>query len=125
MPSASKHKTKANSNLVALGQIDIITAADWAAVIAFYTAVHLIEQLRALDGRHSINHLDRNEYVKNNHVAIHEDYRSLYDLSKIARYDSNEIFYRAIQPEEVQAILIDVKLKNITEYVDKYIAGRP
>ena len=33
------------------------------ATVAFYTAVHLIEKLRAFRGEHSTDHVDRNAFV--------------------------------------------------------------
>ena len=124
MPSASKHESKAKSNRRVLEKLDIETAADWAVVVAFYTAVHLIEHLRALDGQHSISHLDRNEYVKGNHREIHADFHTLYSLSLVARYSANVDFYKAIESDVVKEKVLGKSLSTIDQYVSAFISNR-
>jgi len=45
MPSASEHQIKASHNRAFLNSITDPAFCDWMAVAAFYTAVHLVEQL--------------------------------------------------------------------------------
>jgi hypothetical protein len=47
MPSADQHRNKANSNRKFLDGISLEDFPDWVVVAAFYTAVHLIEELLA------------------------------------------------------------------------------
>ena len=124
MPSATKHAGKASSNRRFLDSIDIETAADWAVVVGFYTAVHLIEQLRALDGQHSQDHQSRLYYVLAHHRRIHASFHELYNLSKLARYTSNEQFFKQLTPEDVRTQLIAGCLVQIEDYVKEYVAQR-
>ena len=121
MPSASKHETKAASNRRFLdGFRDTTTAADWAAVVAFYTAVHLVERIRALENDHSRDHRHRNEYILRNHRTIHADFHGLYNVSLLARYESNDKFYKQLTPEQVWTVLVDQYLLRIEEYVKEF-----
>ena len=56
MAAQSQHEVKARNNRDFLREIDATVRADWAVVVAFYTAVHLVERLRAQAGEHSTNH---------------------------------------------------------------------
>ena len=47
MPNSKQHQAKANRNRDFLASIDVGTFPDWAAVTAFYVAVHRVER-RAL-----------------------------------------------------------------------------
>ena len=42
MPSSKEHKIKAEQNFVFLRTARAV-AKDWASVVAFYTALHLVE----------------------------------------------------------------------------------
>ena len=120
MPSQSQHQTKAKSNRDFLSQIDRNARSDWAVVVAFYTAVHLVERLRSLDGQHSTNHQERLSFVQASHRNIHTEYHQLYNLSRIARYDSNSYFYSQISNEDVEKIVVGEWLTIIEKYVDSY-----
>src|SRR5260370_32852291 len=86
MPSASEHQIKASHNRAFLNSITDPAFCDWMAVAAFYTAVHLVEALFALQGQHSKDHRGRNRAVRSKLRPIHKHYRSLYNLSMVARY---------------------------------------
>jgi hypothetical protein len=90
-------------------------------VVAFYTAVHLIERLRALDGSHSTDHQTRLIYVQSNHRPIHDDFKQLYNASLLARYDSNSDFFAKFANSDVKTVLIDQHLTAIEKYVDQYV----
>lgn len=124
MPNSSQHQTKAKSNRSFLDTIDCDAHPDWAAVVAFYTAVHLVERLRALDGRHSVNHPDRLEYVQANHRAIHFEFHQLLNVSKLARYESNADFFAQLSSAEVREKVVGEWLSAIEQYVDRYVAAR-
>lgn len=96
----------------------------WAAVVAFYTAVHLVERLRALDGGHSTNHNDRRDYIIANHREIHDAYRQLDDAGWLARYGSNADFFKKVSNADVKGVLIDGYLVAIEDYVERYITER-
>ncbi len=118
MPKASEHKTKAAHNRQFLDGIACDGFPDWAAVVAFYTAVHLVERVRAASGDgHSENHDDRLAYVANNHAEIHTALHILQNASMLARYQSRGDFFTQFQPEDVQTRLIDQFLAAIDAYV--------
>ena len=72
MPSASQHQSKAERNRKFLDSISIDDFPEWVVVAAFYTAVHLVERLRAEAGDgHSISHEDRLDYVQHRLPTIH------------------------------------------------------
>ena len=48
MPTQNQHRTKARGNRDFLREIDPAARADWAVTVAFYTAVHLVEEVRAI-----------------------------------------------------------------------------
>jgi hypothetical protein len=124
MPNPSQHQNKARKNRQFLDSIDCDKHPDWAAVVAFYTAVHLVEQLRALDGQDSQNHQDRLQYVQTNHRSIHAEFHQLLNTSKLARYEANAVFHNQISNSEVKDVLIDTWLVAIEQYVEKYVADR-
>jgi len=47
MPAESQHQNKATHNRQFLDSINTDDYPDWVVVAAFYTAVHLVERLRA------------------------------------------------------------------------------
>jgi len=61
---------------------------DWAATVAFYKAVHVVEAVFAADlGRDSTSHTDREESLKTlKYKRIFKDYTHLLTASRIARY---------------------------------------
>jgi len=84
----------------------------------FYTAVHLIEQLRACCGDgDSTGHEDRLAYVQEKHPKIHASYHVLQNASMLARYQSNSDFFQQFQKDTVADSLISVHLASIEEYV--------
>src|SRR5947209_3538946 len=62
MPTLEEHRRKVGHNLRSLETIDTDEFCDWMAVVAFYTAVHLVEQLRAVVNQHSLDHAGRNRF---------------------------------------------------------------
>lgn len=118
MPKASEHKTKAEHNRQFLNGIAVDTFPDWAAVAAFYTAVHLVERVRAASGDgHSQDHDGRLSYVATVHGEIHTAYHILQNASMLARYQSRGDFFTQFQAEDVQQRLIDQFLVAIEAYV--------
>lgn len=129
MPTASQHKIKAEGNRRHLGTINVTDHADWAVVVAFYTAVHLVERVRAGDqglgtkSRHSGDHYDRLNYVQTHHRPIHDPFRQLWNLSKIARYEANARFYDQVSSDDVKARVIDGWLVAVERYVTSKLGG--
>ncbi len=68
---------------------------DWAATVAFYKAVHIVEAVFFNDvpGKHSTSHSDRERTLKTSRYShIYKDYAHLLNASRIARYlESNGV----------------------------------
>ena len=120
MPSADQHRRKAEGNREFLATISLDDHPDWAVIAAFYTAVHLVERLRAASGDGDSNgHTDRLDYVQNRHPEIHGPYHILQSASMLARYESYSNFYAQFDehniPERIFARL---------ELIESYLATR-
>jgi hypothetical protein len=124
MPNPSQHQNKAKNNREFLDTFDWDKHPDWATVVAFYTAVHLVERLRALDGQDSENHQDRLRYVQLSHREIHYEFHELLNASKLARYEANSVFHNQLSNDQIINIVIGKWLVAIEKYVDKYVADR-
>ena len=91
------------------------------ATIAFYTAVHLVEKLRAYQGQHSENHEERSSAVRKQYRPIQREYHELYNNSLIARYGTVGQFSKTSQ--QVKVLLIDTYLVAIESFVEKESAA--
>jgi hypothetical protein len=118
MPNASKHRQKVESNLKFLATISCDDYPEWVVVVAFYTAVHLVEWLCAANGDgDSTSHEDRLTYVQQIHPKIHTSYFQLQNVSMLARYQSRPDFFNQFQPEQVTDLLVKRYLTQIQQYV--------
>jgi hypothetical protein len=113
MPKPNQHQVKADSNRAFLNTL--LGPPDWMAIIAFYTAVHLVEKLRAHRGEHSISHEDRSASVRKNFRAIQNEYHELFNNSLVARYGTAGQFTKTA--DDVKSLLIDTYLVAIEKYV--------
>ena len=61
---------------------------DWAAIVLFYSALHLVEAYLANMGEHPEGHADRSRALEEHGILhpIWADYRILKDYSEDARY---------------------------------------
>jgi hypothetical protein len=118
MPSADQHRRKAESNRAFLATISRADFPEWVATVAFYTAVHLVERLRAAAGHgDSTGHDDRTNYVLIEHPSIHTAYHALQATSMLARYQARADFFAQFQPEAVEEVLLNRYLAAVSEYV--------
>ena len=101
MPNPKQHQEKAEHCRRFLSTIGD-DFPDWRAIVAFYTALHLVEKLRAYDGNHSTSHDDRDLYVRRNHRTIYDPYHQLFNASLDARYKARAGF--TISKEDVQGL---------------------
>jgi hypothetical protein len=122
MPNPKQHQEKADHNSNFLKTILDDAFCDWKATIAFYVAVHLVEKLRAYDGKHSENHEERDRYVRANHHSIYNAYHQLFTVSLVARYKSLHAFQ--ISPDDVQSKLIASYLAEIEKFVARVTASK-
>jgi hypothetical protein len=125
MPSSAEHQAKytANRQLLNTGNNGApLSTLDgcWAAIVAFYAALHLVDQLAALINLHPTPpgaHGTRLRFVSTRHRAIFADYNDLKVASEIARYGTVNQFNRAFPGNTVQNVLINQKLVAIETYV--------
>jgi hypothetical protein len=99
----------------------------WAATVAFYAAVHLIEQLAARDGVHHARHVGPASRAR--HLAIHPvhhvlgaDLSALFSASLVARYESAAAYATAYPGDTTQARLIDQCLARIESHVRTHLS---
>jgi hypothetical protein len=122
MPNSKQHKEKAERNQAFLSSISVAAYPEWAAVVAFYTAVHLVERLRTLPltppPHHSTDRQHRLSFVQRNHRSIHNSFRTLFDASILARYQPVSSFGKQFSVQDVEDILIGQYLKEIEDYVN-------
>ena len=117
MPNRNQHKVKAENNRRFLDTIDPTGDPEWAVVVAFYTAVLLVEQLFADQGGHSKDHQERLEFVQHMHPDIHTEYQQLYNVSRLARYESRADFFRQFSTDDVRDKIVNGWLARIERYV--------
>ena len=119
MPNSKQHREQASHNTAFLAAIDVQRFPDWAAVVAFYAAVHLVERLRAKVGEHSINHIDRLAFLRRPAYrnTLFKAFHVLYNASLIARYETAGSFSSQFAPADVKNVLIDQHLASIDQHV--------
>ena len=124
MPSSSEHREKAERNRRLLDTLDHSAAPEWAATIAFYSALHLVERLSACESIHHSLHQDRAAYLHKNkkHRSIHASFLSLFDASLVARYGTVNQFAKAFPGDTVKRQLIDKHLVGIESHVSNHFA---
>jgi hypothetical protein len=123
MPSSAEHRAKyeANRHHLDTGNNGMpLSTLDgcWAATVAFYAALHLVDRLAARNNFHPSNHTERNAFVTSQHRAIWNAYNALYTASLIARYGTVNQFNSAYPGTTVQMVLIDQRLVAIETYVN-------
>jgi hypothetical protein len=93
MPSEQEHLVGAASNR-ALAQV-LLEQADpsWAAVLAFYCALHLVNAYLTRMGISAHSHRTRNTYIARmtDLIPIYENYRRLEWQSRWVRYDLGKL----------------------------------
>ena len=118
MPSSAQHRDKyaANRHHLNTGNNGApLSTLDgcWAATVAFYAALHLVDRLAARINLHPGNHTERNSFVTGHHRPIWAAYNTLYGASRIARYGTVNQFNSAYPGTTVQDVLIDQRLVTI------------
>jgi hypothetical protein len=88
MPDEIEHLFQAQTNEEFSRSIDLDESPylHWAAVGAFYSALHLVEGYLNRLSIHSSTHKKRNSNVATHLTAIYDDYRDLQEASEDARY---------------------------------------
>lgn len=122
MPSEAEHQAKYLECLALLGGPPPLASVSrpWAATVAFYAAVHLIEMLAARDGVHHTRHsgvASRNWYVAQRHPSIYANFSALYSASLLARYEPPAAFAAAYPGDTVEEVLIGRCLDALQTYM--------
>lgn len=86
MATESDHLRQAQHNQRFLNSIDCAQYPDWAATVAFYTAVHLAQALIKHGGDSCNSHKSRNNKLRKKYPAVWKLYQPLYSYSRLARY---------------------------------------
>ncbi len=92
MPSTEEHIKKYNENRELLDtnlNIENCNFYNWIVTVSFYAALHLVEAKLAENGIDSPDHFARGNNVErfSQFRDIRNQYKVLYDRSRIARYD--------------------------------------
>ena len=130
MPSLDAHLATARNNYDLLAYLRanrLATDAGWVAVVAFYTALHVVEavfaKLRHGGIEHTTTHYERRNVLRNvrQYSKLWQHYRPLHDAASDARYlEAGEEF--PFTPVEVESILLDHHLKEIVAYARRHAA---
>ena len=121
MPNEESHLALANHNQDLLDRLvaEIDEFPDWAATVAFYKALHVVEAVLACEGpaRHGVDHAYREHILKSEkrYEHIYKNYRRLYAASLIARYMKEDItdFTSHFSPADVIAKLLKHRLHEV------------
>jgi hypothetical protein len=95
---------------------------DWHLTATFYEAVHLVEKHRSVHATgpaHSQNHDDRKGWVENQMPGVWDDFKNLYEASRIARYVSRHSTFLTAQKRAFAESLRTKELARIREFVSK------
>lgn len=130
MPNSAEHRAKYELNRAFLDTGLATTQPEWAAVVAFYAAVHLIERLAAVEVRgpvHHRTHGEREAYILRHrqHRILLRDYRKLQEASELSRYFTLHAFRSMYTAPTVQSQLVDAHLAAIEQYVTAFFAPPP
>lgn len=122
MPNSAEHDAKYRANRAFLDTGLAATNPEWAAVVAFYADVHLVERLAAAEHRrpiHHESHVLREDYLSRHrrHRVIYVDYLALKDASITSRYGTVRQFRTQYPGEVVRLQLIDTHLAAIEQYI--------
>lgn len=93
MPNTEEHirKYKENKKLLETNlNIENCDFYNWVVTVSFYAALHLVEAKLSESGIDSKDHFARSNNVErfNQFKNIRTQYKTLYDKSRIARYDA-------------------------------------
>ena len=126
MPDAKEHKTKADKNIAFFESFATSDSPEWKVVVAFYSALHMVERLASCEMVHNSDHHRRLAYLRSHrsHKAIYPAFTALHDASGIARYDTDGRFAKAFPGDHVQRILLDTFFARIRQYVDEFFVAR-
>ena len=117
MPAGARHLSAAAHNKQLARNLLASLEPEWAAVLAFYSALHQVDAYFAQIALHPLNHEMRKSYIQRTGQLrqIYADYRTLESRSRDARYDLVRISPSAVQQ------LIDNELEAIEGVVQRLL----
>jgi hypothetical protein len=91
-PDGHRRQARRNAQLAAgLSKLANVAAQQWAAIVAFYAALHWVDSaILARAGSRPADHDERNRVVEQIYQLIDDDYKRLYQRSRALRYDLEE-----------------------------------
>jgi len=124
MPGLSDHSALASKNASVLEYLKnrIDDFPEWVVTVAFYEALHNIEAAMASekDVLRTSCHKDRNELIRThpNYKSIYYAYKSLYDVSCIARYmHHGTINFSAYMPRaQIESVVLANWLYKVKQF---------
>lgn len=122
MPSRRLHRGAAARHLRAY-RSTIKRFPDWAAVMLFYAALHILESAFDTEGFHGTTHGDREYYIKKRHGSVWPAYHRLQTESMKARYMHGGRFF--MNARAVDGELRRRKLADVRAHVRTLLAPRP
>ena len=100
MPSEAAHRRAAEVNEDLAADL-LASRPEWAVVVTFYSALHLVDTFLARSGIHPTSHTDRERLIARTQLRpIYAEYRRLNTRSREARYD-----LRSFTAREARALL--------------------
>jgi hypothetical protein len=133
MPAESEHVNLAVHNIETVAFLLTDSRfSDWAATVAFYAALHIIEAIfyvneKDAQNKHGQKHERREGMLKHHHYSnLWKHYRELQSASTIARYMQGPggkacLFRIYMPPEKVKEILIGRHLGQLIKSAKKFI----
>lgn len=123
MPTASQHAGKVVRNRAFLATIDPAAHPEWAVTVAFYSAIHSVEQFRHHRGDgNSADHGDRQDYVPRRAAAIRTPFTGLKRASSLARHEPVADFFQQFSADDVRDTVLAAWLVAVETYVAAEIA---
>ncbi len=115
MPSLQEHRTQWDINHSILKELKAQNRyPDWAATVAFYTALHSLERFFARHHQHPDNHDERKTILRTYKMQLGlqflRDYLDMYNLSITARYECEQPTSKDIQEQLERLARIDAKM---------------
>jgi hypothetical protein len=130
VPSRSAHKLAVKAALSAYDTLKKGDHAGWMAIALFDAALHQVERLFAVSGRHCVHHKEREEIIKEQHKDIWKDYLELRSESMKARFlvkgsnrDKAASTHRSAFSLSAKQVEYQLKLKRYSAVAD-YVHSR-
>ena len=118
MPSTDEHLRQAKQNEGFVDSFDLKSSPylDWALTGIFYSAVHYIEAVLAINGKHPIVHSQRNTWI-----CMYINNSDIYDAHRDLKDDSRDARYKCITVSEIKVNESKMKLEDIKKDLKTFL----